>query len=248
MKKHFLLALLALFPLFALAGSVTVTQTKTEALSTEQVTFADLVSVTTSNQGNGWYSWVNGSNFTYRAYKIVNGQISSTASYSGAGTAVAPNQDGTYMITVSRLYYPSRSDAYWGDFVQGTWDVGFYTVTTPAQTDNTGGIDVNAIKGKLQVNALSQRKYWGQLDPEPRINITNGYNRIVSSEAIGLDESTVKMFRADGEEPGGYAWNVDLTEVVYDESPDYFLAAGTGDFLIIKKVPVNEATGLITIA
>ena len=245
MKKHFLLALLALFPLFALAGSVTVTQTKSEALSTEQVTFAELVSVTTSNTGRGWDSWVNGSNFTYAAYKIVNGQISSTASFSGGGTAVAPNQDGTYMIKVSRPYYASWNSLFPTD---GTWDVGFYTVTTPAQTDNTGGIDVNEIKGKLQVNALSQRKYWGQLDPEPRINITNGYNRIVSSEAIGLDESTVKMFRADGEEPGGYAWNVDLTEVDYDESPDYFLAAGTGDFLIIKKVPVNEATGLITIA
>ncbi len=249
MKKHFLLALLALFPLFALAGSVTVTQTKSEALSTEQVTFAELVSVTTSPQGNGWYSWVNGSNFTYAAYKIVNGQISSTASFSGGGTAVAPNQDGTYMITVSRPYYPSREAARWGVLGQedGTWDVGFYTVTTPAQTDASGGIDVNEIKGKLQVNALSQRKYWGQLDPEPRINITNGYNRIISSEAIGLDESTVLMFRADGEEPGGYAWNVDLTEVVYTESPDYFLSAGTGDFLIIKKVPVNE-TSLIDIA
>ena len=244
-----------MFPLFALAGSVTsVTLTKAEGSTADApITFGELVSVTTSEREYTWYGWVDGSDFTYKAYKLVNGQFSAEPSYSGDGSAPAPTSDGVYQITVSRPYYQSygyQQEA--GTVVpfnpgDGTWEADkLYTVTTPAQTNPSGGIDVNEIVGNLQVNALSQKKYWGQLDPEPRFNITNGWNRIISPEAINLDPSTISMFRNDGEAPGQYAWNVNVVDAVYDY-PGVTLISGTGDFLIIKKVPVNE-TSLFDIA
>ena len=89
MKKHFLLALLALFPLFALAGQVKFELTKAEALTTDEpVTFSELVKVTEDTQeGRSWYGWAGPSEFSYKAYKLVNGQFSEEATYSGNGSA-----------------------------------------------------------------------------------------------------------------------------------------------------------------
>lgn len=241
MKKHFLLALLALFPLLGWAAPADWFSLKGESFTVKDAAYAfsELINDATPTVGeDGFYGYT-----VEPVYTITN--TANQQSIQGAITKTdGPSAIGEYTVTVT-CKYKTRSNGN-GSPKNYSGTVGTFSIveaTNPIDPiDNP--IDNPTGKIDLGIYALSISKIYGQNDPEPRIEIRNGTQ--VFTDLEDLDLQNVVMIRRAGEDPGDYNYEIDVDRLSYN-TDKYNLEMKNSDFLKIYQVPLDRVEITVTL-
>ena len=230
MKKHFLLALLALFPLLTWAGA----NFAITAHDSDEPNVARYAKGTTIPESIITYTLTSGTtsirNISYTWYDANSQPVEGVPSAVGTYTAKANYEQTSKNNPKDRDYSAAPEATVTGSLV--IYEVSNNDNPIDNPIDNpTGKID-------LTINTLSISKIYGQADPAPKIELRNNQNAVFTDPG-DLNLGNVLMIRRAGELPDDYNYEIDITKVTYN-TDKYTLTMGNSDFLKIYQVPLNR--------